>query len=96
MSDIALFTFKIISNYTNLINYSLLISESNKSTTYCKNKAEDFSSHIFMRAELEDYLDLANQCFSFLSDINTSLLCGVCDPDPKTQQSINLNKKSVM
>lgn len=94
MSDIALFTQKILSNYDNLIKHSMeYIQHSDKE---CFEAATEFSSHKFDRAELdrENYLSNAQQCFDYVSDINTSLLCAACDPE--VQSSIDFESKSVL
>jgi hypothetical protein len=99
LSDIALFTSRLLENYQSLLSHALKISESQDATSQCQQASAAFTAHPFPQADMDGYLFTAQKCWSYLSSVNTSLICAACDPAAQPSltfatKQISLNAKA--
>ena len=61
-----------------------------KSDPTCQRASERFLLYRFLEENYKDYLKKAESCWRFTSDLQTKILCDVCDPD--AQDNLKLFK----
>jgi hypothetical protein len=93
LSDIALFTSRLLENYQSLLSHALKISGSQDATSQCQQASAAFTAHPFPQADMDGYLFTAQKCWSYLSSVNTSLICAACDP--AAQASLKFSTKQI-
>lgn len=57
-----------------------LILMADKADTHCSKSAENFLMFKFSEENYHDYLKKAETCWKFTNDMQTKILCDVCDP----------------
>lgn len=58
----------------------------------CLDNANKFIDFRFNKLESDGYLETAEKCWSFLSDLHTSAICSACDPNVTNAFDLKSNR----
>jgi len=90
LEDIASYTWEMLNMIKELRKRARLILMADKSDPTCQRSAERFLLYRFNEDNYKDYLKKAETCWTFTNDLQTKVLCDVCDPD--AQDNLKLYK----
>lgn len=90
LEDIASYTWEMLKLSAEVKKRSRLIIMSDKADARCSKAAEKFLLFKFNDENFRDYLKHAEICWRFTNDIQTKILCNVCDPS--AQPNLDLKR----
>lgn len=91
LNDIALFTWEMLNLSTELKKRARLIMMANKPDQTCFYAAKRFIDFRFLMNNYKDYLKKAQTCWRFTNDLQTNILCDVCDNGAQKNFKLNVN-----
>ena len=90
LEDIASYTWEMLNMVKELRKRARLILMADKSDPTCQRASERFLLYRFREESYKDYLKKAETCWRFTNDLQTKILCDVCDPE--AQDNLKLYK----
>ena len=91
LNDTALFTWEMLNLSTELKKRARLIAMANKPDSTCFYAAKRFINFRFLMNNYKDYLKKASTCWRFTNDLQTNVLCDVCDNQAQKNFKLNVN-----
>jgi hypothetical protein len=93
LEDIASYTWEMLNMVKELRKRARLILMADKSDATCQRASERFLLYRFREENYKDFLKKAENCWQFTNNIQTKVLCDVCDPEAQGNLSLQKDAK---